>query len=72
VVDALVLNKLDLMPYLDFDRDAFRTAVRALNARAPIYEVSCKTGEGLPAWAEWLALSAAALRQGTEATDDRR
>ena len=72
VVDALVLNKLDLMPYLEFDRDAFRIAVRALNARAPIFEVSCKTGEGLPAWAEWLALSAAALRQGTQARDERR
>jgi hydrogenase nickel incorporation protein HypB len=54
VVDALVLNKMDLMPYLDFDRDAFHTAFRALNAGAPIYEVSCKTGEGIAAWAEWL------------------
>jgi hydrogenase nickel incorporation protein HypB len=54
VVDALVLNKMDLMPYLDFDRDAFRTAVRALNATAPLFEVSCKTGEGITAWVEWL------------------
>ena len=54
VVDALVLNKMDLMPYLDFDRDAFHTAFRALNAGAPIFEVSCKTGGGIAAWAEWL------------------
>lgn len=54
VVDALVLNKLDLMPYLDFDLEAFRTAVRALNAEAPIFEVSCKSGQGLEAWVEWL------------------
>jgi hydrogenase nickel incorporation protein HypB len=54
VVDALVLNKIDLMPYLDFDLDAFRTAVRALNAHAPIFELSCKTGQGLDAWAAWL------------------
>ncbi len=54
VVDALVLNKIDLMPYLDFDREAFRTAVRALNADAPLFEVSCKTGEGLAGWVEWL------------------
>ena len=53
-VDALVLNKVDLMPYLDFDLDAFSTAVRALNARAPIFEVSCKTEEGLGDWAAWL------------------
>jgi hydrogenase nickel incorporation protein HypB len=54
VVDALVLNKIDLMPYLDFDLEAFRTAVRALNADVPMFEVSCKTGEGLNAWASWL------------------
>jgi hydrogenase nickel incorporation protein HypB len=54
VVDALVLNKIDLMPYLDFDREAFCTAVRALNADAPLFEVSCKTGEGLAGWVEWL------------------
>ncbi len=49
-----MLNKLDLMPYLDFDLDAFRTAVRALNAGAPIFGMSCKTGDGLEAWVEWL------------------
>jgi hydrogenase nickel incorporation protein HypB len=54
VVDALVLNKMDLTPYIDFDREAFHTAVRALNPDAPIFEVSCKTGEGIAAWAEWL------------------
>jgi hydrogenase nickel incorporation protein HypB len=53
-VDALVLNKVDLMPYIDFDLGAFRTAIRALNADAPLFQVSCKTGEGIEAWAEWL------------------
>jgi hydrogenase nickel incorporation protein HypB len=55
VVDALVLNKIDLKPYMDFDAEAFQTAVRALNPNAPIFDVSCKTGEGLDAWVEWLA-----------------
>jgi hydrogenase nickel incorporation protein HypB len=54
VVDALVLNKIDLMPYIDFDGDAFRTAFRALNADAPLFEVSCRTGEGLGEWVAWL------------------
>lgn len=54
VVDALVLNKIDLLPYIDFDLDAFRTAVRALNPQAPLFQVSCKTGEGIEAWAQWL------------------
>ena len=61
VVDALVLNKMDLLPYIDFDREAFHTAVRALNPQAPIFEVSCKTGEGIAAWAEWLKARPAAL-----------
>lgn len=54
-VDAIVLNKIDLMPYIDFDLEAFRTAVRALNAGAPLFKVSCKTGEGIEAWMEWLS-----------------
>lgn len=54
-VDALVLNKVDLMPYIDFDPDAFQTAFRALNVEAPLFEVSCRTGQGIEAWAEWLA-----------------
>ena len=53
-VDALILNKIDLIPYVDFDLEAFRTAVRALNADAPLFEVSCKTGEGVDTWIEWL------------------
>lgn len=54
VVDALVLNKVDLMPHLDFDLAAFYTAVRALNSDAPLFEVSCKTGEGIENWMAWL------------------
>jgi hydrogenase nickel incorporation protein HypB len=53
-VDTIVLNKIDLMPYIDFDLAAFRTAVRALNAAAPLFEVSCKTGEGIEDWAAWV------------------
>ncbi len=54
-VDALVLNKIDLMPYLDFDLEAFTTAVRALNQDVSFFQVSCKTGDGLEAWVEWLS-----------------
>jgi hydrogenase nickel incorporation protein HypB len=53
-VDALVLNKMDLVPYVEFDEAAFRTAFRALNAGAPLFPVSCRTGKGLEAWLEWL------------------
>jgi hydrogenase nickel incorporation protein HypB len=54
MVDALVLNKVDLAPYIDFDPEAFHTAFRALNAEAPLFEVSCTTGEGLAAWIQWI------------------
>ena len=53
-VDALVLNKTDLAPYVDFNLAAFQEAFRALNPRAPLFQVSCKTGEGLDAWVAWL------------------
>jgi hydrogenase nickel incorporation protein HypB len=54
-VDAIVVNKIDLLPYLDFDMQAFRELVAGMNPQARVFEVSCKTGEGLEAWADWLA-----------------
>ena len=54
-VDALVLNKMDLMPYMEFDINNFHEAVRALNPHAPLFELSCKSGEGLDPWIDWLA-----------------
>ncbi len=53
--DVVVINKTDLLPYLDFDLPAFRTLVRGINLDALIFEVSCQTGEGIEAWAAWLA-----------------
>jgi hydrogenase nickel incorporation protein HypB len=53
-VDALILNKVDLMPYVEFDRDAFQEGVRALNPDAPMFEISCRTGEGVDVWVDWL------------------
>ena len=51
---AIALNKIDLAPYIDFNLPAFRERVAGLNPNAPIFEVSCTTGEGLDAWADWL------------------
>ena len=53
-VDAVVVNKVDLLPYLDFDLTAFCELIAGLNPEARIFEVSCKTGEGLDAWTDWL------------------
>ncbi len=51
-VDVLVLNKMDLLPLLEFDMDYFRRGVKALNPDVAFFPVSCKTGEGVPEWAE--------------------
>jgi len=53
-VDAVVLNKIDLIPYVDFSVDAMRQAVSSLNPRAELFEVSCRTGEEVTTWAQWL------------------
>ena len=52
--DVVLVNKIDLLPYLDFNMEAFRKAVTGLNDKAKIFPVSCKTGEGLEAWFSWL------------------
>lgn len=52
--DVIVLNKIDLMEYIDFDRDSFYKGVRALNEKAPIFEISCRTGAGIETFTAWL------------------
>ena len=54
VVDAVVINKLDLLPYLEYGVSAFCNVVRGLNPKARIFQTSCKTGEGIDEWARWL------------------
>jgi hydrogenase nickel incorporation protein HypB len=58
-VDALVINKIDLLPYIDFDMDYFRRGVEILNPGVTSFEVSCRTGDGLEAWIRWLSESVA-------------
>jgi hydrogenase nickel incorporation protein HypB len=53
-VDALVLNKMDLMPYIPFDLAEYRRLVQSLNPGIRIFEVSCATGAGIDEWAAWL------------------
>lgn len=54
-IDVLIINKIDLRPYLDFRMDYFRQGVEMLNPGLVTFEVSCKTGEGIDAWLNWLA-----------------
>ena len=53
-VDALVINKTDLMPYIDFDMAYFQKGVEMLSPGLVTFPLSCKTGEGVQAWLDWL------------------
>jgi hydrogenase nickel incorporation protein HypB len=53
-VQALIVNKIDLLPYVPFNMDYFRTGVEILNPGLITFPLSCRTGEGLGAFADWL------------------
>ncbi len=53
-VDALVVNKIDLLPYVPFKMDYFQQGVQVLNPNVVTFPLSCTTGEGLDAWVNWL------------------
>ena len=52
--DVVLVNKIDLLPHLEFDLANFTRGVRVLNPEARIMEISCKTGEGIDDWVSWL------------------
>ena len=53
-VEALVINKIDLLPYVPFNMEYFRRGVEVLNPGLVTFAVSAKTGEGMAAWTDWL------------------
>lgn len=53
-VDVLIINKIDLLPYVNFKMDYFERGVQVLNPGVTTFHTSCTTGEGLDAWADWL------------------
>lgn len=61
-LDVLVLNKIDLKPYMDFNLAYFRQGVEILNPGMIFFEVSCKTGEGILDWVEWLKTKISAFK----------
>jgi hydrogenase nickel incorporation protein HypB len=54
--DVIILNKIDLVPFVDFDRDLFYKGVRALNEKVPVFEISCRSGFGFDSFIKWLEL----------------
>jgi hydrogenase nickel incorporation protein HypB len=59
--DVVVINKVDLLPHLDFDLPAFYRNLRAVNPRAEVIEVSARTGVGVAAWCAWVQAQTEAL-----------
>lgn len=54
VCDAVLINKIDVLPYFDFDMELVKTYIHQRNPKAEIFPVSAKTGEGMEAWTAWL------------------
>jgi hydrogenase nickel incorporation protein HypB len=52
--DAVIINKIDVLPYFDFNSNAFSEIIDSLNPAARIFPVSAKTGEGLDCWFSWI------------------
>ncbi|MBF4510240.1 MAG: hydrogenase nickel incorporation protein HypB [Aeromicrobium sp.] len=64
---AVILNKYDTVGVFDFDEAEFREVVGSLNPHAPIFPVSATKGDGVDAWAEWLAERIEAVKEGGSA-----
>ncbi|BCY17393.1 hydrogenase accessory protein HypB [Leptolinea sp. HRD-7] len=64
MVDVLLVNKIDTLPYFDFDLNALCNRVLKLNPDVDIIPVSARTGEGMDLWADWLRREVALWKQG--------
>jgi hydrogenase nickel incorporation protein HypB len=53
-IDVLIINKIDLLPYVRFDMDYFRKGVEMLNPGVQVFPLSCQTGEDFDPWVDWL------------------
>lgn len=62
--DVVVLNKADLLEVFDFDVAYFQRGVQMVNSGAPLFVVSCRTGQGLDVWVQWLSQRLAAVGRG--------
>lgn len=54
IVDVVLVNKIDVMPYFDFDLEKCREYVKMRNPNAKVIPICAKTGEGIDEWAQWL------------------
>ena len=59
VAEVMIINKIDLLPYVDYDMDAVKRFALAVNPRLRIFELSGRSGDGLDTWCDWLLTFAA-------------
>ena len=52
--DVVLINKIDLLPYLNFDIQVFSQAIKGINQKVEIIQISCVTGQGIEEWVSWL------------------
>ncbi len=64
--DVVVVNKIDLLPHLDFDLDAFLANLTAVNPAARVIMASARSGEGVAEWCGWLAQQAPLAASGSD------
>ncbi len=64
VCDVVLVNKIDVAPYFDFDLEKCRANVAMRNPRARVIPICAKTGEGMDEWFEWLRAEVAAWKAG--------
>ena len=64
ICDVLLINKIDVLPYFDFDLEACKKYVRRLNPNMKIIPISARTGEGVDEWANWLREQIRAWNEG--------
>lgn len=67
--DVLLLNKMDLQEYMEFDVEYFRHGVEVLNPNVAFFPVSARTGEGFAAWLDWLRAQITAQNATRSAAD---
>jgi hydrogenase nickel incorporation protein HypB len=52
---AVLLNKTDLIPYTNFNSDSFRSDLKKINGQIPLFELSCRIGNGMKKWYNWIS-----------------
>ena len=54
IADIVLINKIDLLPYLNFNIEAFSRAIKGINEKVEIFPLSCANGQGIEKWVSWL------------------